>query len=330
MDELQFAVEDSAGERLDVWLARHVEDLSRSRIQKLILSGSVLVNGAPARSQYKVQSADQIVLQIPKPEATDIQAQDIPLEIVFEDEHLIVINKPSGMVVHPAPGSPDGTLVNAVLAHTEDLSAVGGVERPGIVHRLDKDTSGLMVVAKSDQAHHSLQDQIQERNAQRLYQALVYGETSFESAVVDAAIGRHPTDRQKMAVIKDPKLKSRHAETQFRVLERFHRFTLLEAKLATGRTHQVRVHAAFTGHPVVGDPLYGQKKRALPSDLPQSKQNEMRELVEYLHGQALHAYKLSFTHPVTQEWLEFEAPMPGEMLAMVEWLREWMKLESRK
>ena len=330
MDERHYLVDDSLGERLDVWLAKHIDDLSRSRIQKLIEGGSVLVNGLPVRSQHKLQDGDNVEMIVPVPEPTDILAQNIPLDIVFEDAHLIVVNKPRGMVVHPAPGSPDGTLVNAVLAHTEDLSAVGGVERPGIVHRLDKDTSGLMVVAKSDQAHHSLQKQIQDRSAVRLYQALVYGETSFESAVVDAAIGRHPTDRQKMAIIRDPKLKSRHAETEFRVLERFHRFTLLEAKLATGRTHQVRVHASFTGHPVVGDPLYAGKKRTLPSDLPQSKLIELRRLIESLNGQALHAYRLSFTHPVTNERLEFEAPMPFEMLALVDWLREWMNPDARQ
>ncbi len=330
MDERLFSVDDTSTQRLDVWLAEHIEDLSRSRIQKLIEIGSVLVNGAQVRSQHKLQAGDCVKLIVPEPEPTDIAAQDIPLNIVFEDEHLIVVNKARGMVVHPAPGSPDGTLVNAVLAHTDDLSAVGGVERPGIVHRLDKDTSGLMVVAKSDLAHHSLQKQIQDRSAVRLYQALVYGETTFESAVVDAAIGRHPTDRQKQAIIRDPKLKSRYAETELRVLERFRRFTLLEAKLATGRTHQVRVHAAFTGHAVVGDPLYGGKKRTPPSDLPQNKQNELRQLIESLRGQALHAYRLSFTHPVTNERLEFEAPMPAEMLALVNWLREWMNPDPRK
>ncbi len=258
---------------------------------------------------------------VPPPEPTDILPEDIPLEVVYEDDQIIVINKPKGMTVHPAPGSRTGTLVNAVVAYTDDLSGIGGVERPGIVHRLDKDTSGLLVVAKTDVAHASLQAQIQARTAERRYLALVWGATKFNEAVVDAPIGRHPTDRQKQAVIKDTdRYTAREAITHLKVMERFEGFTLLEAKLDTGRTHQIRVHCSFIGHPVVGDPTYGGTKHALPSVYGKIDQRDLTRLIDDLQGQALHAFSLSFDHPITGERLTFEAPLPPDIDALLRWL----------
>lgn len=318
-----FIIEDTKrNSRLDVFLAEHMPDLSRSLIQKLITNGHVLVNSAEQRPGYKVQAGDKVHITVPPPEPTEIRAEEIPLDIRYEDDQIIVINKPKGMTVHPAPGSRVGTLVNAILAHSEDLSGVGGVERPGIVHRLDKDTSGLLVVAKTDLAHTSLQSQIQIRNMERRYIALVWGETKFNEAVVDAPIGRHPVDRQKQAVIKDTnRYTAREAVTHLKVIERFKGFTLLEAKLDTGRTHQIRVHCSFIGHPVVGDPLYGGVKRALPSAYGKLDQRALSRFIEELDGQALHAYSLSFNHPVSKERLSFEASMPEDMEKLITWLR---------
>lgn len=313
-------LQDNDGERLDSYLASHVPDMSRSTFQRLIEEGCVTVNGSETRPSHKVKAGELVWYSIPPPKPTKIAPEELPLDVVYEDEDLIVLNKPKGMVVHPAPGAAAGTLVNALLAHCKGLSAVGGVERPGIVHRLDKDTTGLMVVAKNDAAHHALQKQIQARTAERRYLALVWGNPRFEQAVVDAPIGRHPVDRKKMAVIESPAYRSRVAATEFKVLERFGSFTLLEAKLQTGRTHQVRVHSAYAGHPVVGDPVYSGNRHL------QSGQREfaaeVNRLIDGLRGQALHAYYLSFDHPRTGERLEFTAPMPEEMETLVTYLRE--------
>ena len=280
------------------------------------------MNSQPQRPSYKVQPGDLITVSIPEPEPSVIGAEDIPLDILFEDDQIIVINKAKGMTVHPAPGSKHGTLVNAILAHSDELSGIGGVERPGIVHRLDKDTSGLLVVAKTDLAHQSLQGQIQSRGAERKYYALVWGATKFNEAVVDAPIGRHPTDRQKMAVIKDTtRHTARQAVTHLTVVERYAHFTFLEAKLDTGRTHQIRVHCAFIGHPVVGDPVYGGVKRAIPASYSKLEQSRLAGLIENLNGQALHAYSLAFEHPLTHERLTFTAPIPDDMNALLQWLR---------
>ncbi|MGB9619296.1 MAG: RluA family pseudouridine synthase [Armatimonadota bacterium] len=315
---------DRAGERLDVYLAENIAELSRSGVRKLIDAGRVLVNMAPARAAYRVQAGDRISVVIPPPEPCEVVPEHIPLEIVYEDDQVIIINKPRGMTVHPAPGSRRGTLVNAILAHCGDLSGIGGVERPGIVHRLDKDTSGLMVVAKTDQAHASLQAQLQKRTAERKYLALVWGETRFNQAVVDAPIGRHPTDRQRMAVIKNTtRYTAREAITNLRVVERFPGFTLLEAKLDTGRTHQIRVHCSFIGHPVVGDPVYGGTNRVLPASYDKRRRSEFAALIEDLRGQALHAYLLAFDHPITGARLSFESPLPREMAGLLDWLRGW-------
>lgn len=323
METHELLVEEGQGGRLDVFVSEHLPGISRSLARKLITDGHVTVNSSTQRPSYKVQLRDRVSVIVPPPEPTDIRAEEIPLDIVYEDQHIIVVNKAAGMTVHPAPGSDSGTLVNAILAHSDDLSGVGGVERPGIVHRLDKDTSGLLVVAKTDQAHRLLQEQIQRRTAERRYSALVWGETRFNEAVVEAPIGRHPTNRQKMAVIKDTaRYTAREAVTKLTVTERYPGFTLLEAKLDTGRTHQIRVHCSFIGHPVVGDPSYGGTKRALPGSYGKLQQAELSGLVQSLRGQALHAFSLSFDHPVTGDRLSFEAPAPGDMQALISWLRK--------
>jgi 23S rRNA pseudouridine1911/1915/1917 synthase len=311
---------DEEGQRLDSFLASHDTSLSRSAFQRLIEEGFVTVNGAFAKPSYKIRHGEVIRYTIPPPKPAVPQPEELPLNIVYEDDDLIVLNKPKGMVVHPAPGAEAGTLVNALLAHCRGLACVGGVERPGIVHRLDKDTSGLMVVAKNDLAYYSLQKQIQARTAERKYLALVWGNPRFDQAVVDAPIGRHPVDRKKMAVIESPQLRARPAVTEFRVVERFGMFALLEARLYTGRTHQVRVHAAYAGYPVVGDPVYSGNRR-----LQTGKKefvNMVNKLIDELRGQALHAYYLSFDHPRTGERLSFTAPMPDGMQTLVDYLRE--------
>lgn len=309
---------DDEGTRLDSFLS---SQMSRSAAQRLIEEGCVTVDGVQSKPSYKLRAGEIICYDIPAVKPTEIQAEALPLNIVYEDEDLIVINKPKGMVVHPAPGAPAGTLVNALLAHCKGLSAIGGVERPGIVHRLDKDTSGLMMVAKNDAAHHSLQKQIQARTAERKYLALVWGNPKFEQAVVDAPIGRHPVDRKKMAVIESPAMhRARTAMTDLRVLERFGTFTLIEAKLQTGRTHQVRVHAAYAGHPVVGDPVYSGNRRLQSG--PREFVSAVNHMIDDMGSQALHAYSLSFDHPRTGKLLEFTAPMPEEMETLVTYLRE--------
>ncbi len=318
----EFVVEEHGGERLDVYLATRIAGLSRSSVRRLIESAHVLVNASPSRPSHKVQPGDRISVTVPPPAPSEIVPEQIALDILYEDDEIIVVNKPKGMTVHPAPGSKHGTLVNAILAHSDDLSGIGGVERPGIVHRLDKDTSGLLVVAKTDVAHTSLQKQLQRRTAERRYLALVWGETKFNEAVVDAPIGRHPTDRQRMAVIKDTgRYAAREAVTNLAVRERFRGFTLLEAKLDTGRTHQIRVHCSFVGHPVVGDPVYGGTTRALPTSYGRQGQRELMVLTDGLHGQALHAYSLTFDHPTSGKRVPFEAPLPRDMAALLEWLR---------
>jgi 23S rRNA pseudouridine1911/1915/1917 synthase len=339
VDQADFIIADTDhNARLDIYLAARMPALSRSRIQKLIGQSYVTVNGVAAKAGHKVQPGENVSVTVPPPEPSDIVPEDIPLEVVYEDDQIIVINKPKGMTVHPAPGNRTGTLVNAVVAYTDDLSGIGGVERPGIVHRLDKDTSGLLVVAKTDAAHASLQAQIQARTAERRYMALVWGETKFNEAVVDAPIGRHPTDRQKQAVIKDTgRYTARDAVTHLKVTERFEGFTLLEAKLDTGRTHQIRVHCSFIGHPVVGDPVYGGTKRPYPPFPPLPRggrgggkldQRDLTRLIDDLHGQALHAFSLSFDHPTSGERLSFEAPLPPDIVALLEWLRGEMGITN--
>jgi len=319
LTEIIVAPEDE-GRRLDSYLASKDLDMSRSAFERLIVDGCVTINGFPARSSHKVKTGEVIRYSVPEPKPARALPEDLPVDVVYEDEDLIVVNKPKGMVVHPAPGSRSGTLVNALLAHCRGLSAVGGEERPGIVHRLDKDTSGLMVVAKNDKAHRSLQKQIQARTAVRKYLVLVWGDPRFQRAEVDAPIGRHPADRKKMAVIQDSNHKAREAVTDLRVMERYGPFALMEASLRTGRTHQVRVHSAYAGHPVVGDPVYSGNRRLKEgaSDFVLA----VNRLIEVLDGQALHAYYLSFDHPRTGKRLEFTVPMPDDMCDLVDYLRE--------
>ncbi|MEN6372520.1 MAG: RluA family pseudouridine synthase [Armatimonadota bacterium] len=311
-------VEDGAGERIDAFIAARIPGLTRSAVGRLIDEELVTIGGVLVKAKHKVKTGDEITVEIPPPAPTDIKAEKIPLDVVYEDSDIIVVNKPKGMTTHPAPGSPAGTLVNALLARDTGLSAVGGVQRPGIVHRLDKDTSGLIVVAKNDAAHVSLQFQIQKKTAARRYIALVWGDTKFEKAVVDAPIGRHPSDRKKMAVVTNGQ--ARPAVTDLRVMERLSGFTLLEASLRTGRTHQIRVHCAYIGHPVVGDSVYCGRRHS-PSRFGPKGRLEFEKLVEALKGQALHAYKLSFSHPRTGELMSFETPIPKDMAVLIDWLR---------
>lgn len=297
-----FEVEEgSAGKRLDVFLACEIEELTRSRIQKLISERMALVNGEPERSSYKVKPGDLVVLQVPVSEDTEIKAEPIPLDIYYEDADVIVVNKPRGMVVHPAAGNHSGTLVNALLYHCRDLSGINGVMRPGIVHRLDKDTSGLIMAAKNDFSHLSLARQLKDRLVNRTYLALVHGQVKEQVGVVDAPIGRDPRNRQKMAVVQG---NAKHAVTNYRVLDRFAGYTFLELRLETGRTHQIRVHMAYIGHPLVGDLKYGPSRPHFG-----------------LEGQFLHAAVLGFEHPRTGTHLEFEAPLPGELKNVLDKLR---------
>jgi len=292
---------DRDGERLDVFLARMDGTLSRSRIQKLIMDGNVTVDGKKAKASLRLSADVTVAVELPEPEATDIAPEKIPLDILYEDEDVIVVNKARGMVVHPAAGVSRGTLVNALLAHCKDLSGINGALRPGIVHRLDKDTSGVMIAAKNDAAHRSLAEQIQEKTAKRVYWAILTGNIAEAEGVIHGAIGRNPKDRQKMAVVRE---NGKDATTKFRVLERFGAYTLVECRLMTGRTHQIRVHMAYIGHPVLGDPKYGAKK------CPFS-----------IEGQALHSKTLMFTHPRTGERMEFEAPLPEDMQMILDELR---------
>ncbi len=283
-------VVDEENVRLDAYIAKKEEKLSRTMIQKLIEDGDVLVNGDVKKISYKVQAGDIIEVNISEPKETGIKAQAIPLEIVYEDNDIIVVNKPKGMVVHPANGNPDGTLVNAIMAKCKgSLSGIGGEIRPGIVHRLDKDTSGLLIVAKNDQAHINMSKQIKDRKVKKIYIALVKGSIAEEEATINMPIGRSTKDRKKMAVRKDGK----EAITHFKILKRYDKYTLLEIKIDTGRTHQIRVHMAEIGHPVVGDSVYSNGK------------NEFG-----VEGQMLHAKSLDFKHPITQKQMHLEAELP--------------------
>lgn len=295
------AAPEDAGARLDAFLAGKMEK-TRSSVQKLIEEENVRLNGAPAAKNARLREGDRVEATEPPPEVLDVKPQNIPLDIVYEDQDLLVVNKPKGMVVHPAAGNPDGTLVNALLFHCGDsLSGINGVIRPGIVHRIDKDTSGLLIVAKNDRAHQSLAEQIAVHSFTRIYNAVVYGIVKEEEGTVSAPIGRHPTDRKRMAVLSSG---GREAVTHYRVLERFPGFTLVECRLETGRTHQIRVHMAHIGHPVAGDPVYGPKK-----------------CITELQGQCLHARVIGFIHPATGEYLEFDSGLPPYFERFLEKLR---------
>ena len=298
--ELTAASED-AGLRLDAFLAEKLPDLSRSRVQQLLEQGCILVEGKPGKKNRRLNAGERITLDLPEPAEADPEPEEIPLDILFEDEDLLVINKPKGMVVHPAPGHERGTLVNALLHHCGDsLSGIGGVKRPGIVHRLDKDTSGLMLAAKTDRAHAALAAQLRDHSLHRVYAALLIGTPRLGEGLVDLPVGRHPRDRKKMAAGVPG---GRSAVTHYRVLEAFPGYSYVECVLETGRTHQIRVHMASLGHPVAGDPLYGGK-----CSLP-------------LSSQCLHAREICFRHPVTGEEMTFSCPLPPEFTAVLEKLR---------
>lgn len=287
-----FVPVEAAGSRIDQYLLRIFPDKTRSSLQKLIETDDVLVNGKMVSKNYKIKLGDKIYVSFPPPEELSVEAENIPLDIVYEDQDLIVVNKPKGMVVHPAPGNVTGTLVNALLYHCrESLSGINGVIRPGIVHRIDKDTSGLLIVAKNDKAHLSLAEQIREHSFDRFYEAVVYGVLKQDHGTIDAPIGRSQKDRKKMAVTT---VHSRNAVTHYEVLQRFERFTHVRLKLETGRTHQIRVHMANIGYPVAGDAVYGPKK-----------------VITELQGQCLHAKVIGFTHPKTGKRLLFESELPA-------------------
>jgi len=295
-EPLEFTVDESqSGQRLDKYVTDSLEDgaASRTQVQEWIKTGAVRVDGRAVKANHKVSAEETVSLIIPEPEQAVIDPQDIPLEIAYEDSDLIVINKPRGMVVHPAPGHYSGTLVNALMFHCTDLSGINGVLRPGIVHRIDKDTSGLIMAAKNDHAHASLAAQLKDHTVTRKYIALVHGKVPHEHGTIDAPIGRDPQDRKLFTVTEKG---SKHAVTHFAVLERLGEdFTLLQLQLETGRTHQIRVHLKYIGYPLAGDPMYGRNKTIA------------------LKGQALHAAVLGFTHPRTGEYLEFAAPIPADM-----------------
>lgn len=293
MEKLSLKAEDKDNKkRLDRFLVENLpEDFSRSYLQKLILKGSVLLNGKAAKNNTKIKTNDVIEVAIPPPKKTEVIAEEMPLDIIFEDKHLLVINKPAGLVVHPAAGNRTGTLVNGLLAHCRDLSGIGGELRPGIVHRLDKDTSGLLVVAKDDYTHRKLSNQFKERRIKRRYIAFVKGMVELDNGTVDLPIGRDKRHRQKMAV---GFTKSKDALTHYRVLKRFSDYTMLELELGTGRTHQIRTHMEYLGHPLLGDKKYGRGWGEISR-------------------QALHAASLGFTHPVTKEFLEFKSELPEDM-----------------
>ena len=303
MKSLEFIVTDAdRGVRIDKYLSDTAEQLSRSAAAGLIEDGKVTVGDSPVKKNYKTAVGDCIRVLIDDPQPADITPEDIPLDIVYEDEHLLVVNKPKGMVVHPAPGNYSGTLVNALMFHCGDqLSGINGELRPGIVHRIDKNTGGLLAVAKSDIAHAGLSEQIKEHSFTREYLAICYGNIKEDERTVDAPIGRHKTDRKRMCVTQ---LNSKDAITHITVLERYSGFTYVKCRLETGRTHQIRVHMAHIGHPLAGDDVYGPAK-----------------VIKELGGQCLHAYKLGFIHPVTGEYLEFTADPPESFVRFREKLR---------
>lgn len=307
MNELKFTVSaEDIGTRLDVYLSKMYDGLTRSGITKSIENGLVTVNGEVVQKSYKVAENDEVIIILEEPKLLDVKPQNIPLDIVYEDDDLLVVNKEKGMVVHPAAGNFSDTLVNALMYHCKDsLSGINGVLRPGIVHRIDKNTSGLLVVAKSDFAHNGLAQQIKEHSFTREYVCVVYGNIKEDSGTIDKPIGRHKTERKKMCVTDK---NSKNAVTHYEVLERFSGFTFVKCKLETGRTHQIRVHMASIGHPIAGDDVYGPKK-----------------VITQLNGQCLHAKKLGFIHPKSGEYIEFESEIPQVFADFLEKLRKTAK-----
>lgn len=296
---ITFAAEaDDVGKRIDVFAAENYEELSRSGLKKIIDAGGVTVNNKTVKANYKLRTGDIVTMNIPESVPLEIIPQNIPLDILYEDDDVIVINKPQGMVVHPAPGHYTDTLVNALLYHCGDsLSGINGIMRPGIVHRIDMDTSGVIMAAKNNNAHRSLALQLAEHSITRKYNAIVYNNIKEDEGTIDKPLGRNPSDRKKMAVVQG----GRRAVTHYRVLDRLGKFTYIEAQLETGRTHQIRVHMTYAGHPLLGDSVYGPKKQPFN-----------------LKGQVLHARVLGFVHPVTGEYMEFESPLPEYFQKLLE------------
>lgn len=305
--EGEFTVsKEQAGQRLDRFLADCLPEMSRSYLQKLVREGEILLEGKPVKSGAKLTEGARVTVTLPEPQETEILPENIPLDVLYEDRDVILINKPKGMVVHPAAGHTSGTLVNGLLYHCKgDLSGINGVLRPGIVHRIDKDTTGVLIVCKNDQAHRNLAEQLKEHSITRRYRAVVCGNLKEDEGTIDAPIGRHPVERKRMAVVRDG---GRNAVTHYRVLERFGSYTYIECQLETGRTHQIRVHMASTGHPLLGDEVYGRGKSPF-----------------HLEGQTLHAMVLGFVHPSTGEYMEFEAPLPEYFEKLLERLRRDMR-----
>jgi len=305
--QIELSVEETS-DRLDRYLASQLTDVSRSRLQKLIEQGHVQINGDVCTSKkLDVKSGDRIQINIPDAEPLDLQAENIPLDILYEDDSLLILNKPAGLVVHPSAGHETGTMVNALLAHCSTLPGINGVQRPGIVHRLDKDTTGAIAVAKTEQAFHHLQEQFRTKTARRDYLAIVYGAPPQENGTIEQSIGRHPVERQKMAVVSEEK--GRRAITHWHIKERLGNYTLMEFELETGRTHQIRVHSAFMGHPIVGDQVYGSGRKSINVNLP---------------GQALHAWRLRLKHPMTEEWVVAIAPLPPTFTKLLDVLKRRM------
>ena len=293
---------EQANVRVDKYLSEQLPDVSRSYLQKIIKDGQVLANGKPVKANYKVSQGDEIELEIPEAVEPEIEPEDLPLDILYEDADVILINKPKGMVVHPSAGHYSGTLVNGLMYHCkDDLSGINGVLRPGIVHRIDMDTTGVIIACKNDRAHNVIAEQLKEHSITRRYRAIVCGNIKEEEGTVDAPIGRHPTDRKKMAIVQK---NGKEAVTHYRVLERFGNYTYIECQLETGRTHQIRVHMTSIGHPLLGDEVYGKTKAPFK-----------------LEGQTLHAMVLGFVHPTTGEYMEFEAPLPAYFAHLLEVLR---------
>lgn len=298
MEKLFFTIE-KGGERIDKYLSEQLEDMTRSHIQKLIKENMVRVNGMAVKSNFKLSASDQIEVEIPELKEPDILPENIPLDILYEDQDILVVNKPKGMVVHPAPGHYTGTLVNAIMYHCKDnLSGINGVMRPGIVHRIDMDTTGSLLICKNDRAHQALAEQLKEHSITRKYHAIVHGRLKEDEGTIDKPIGRHPIDRKKMSVHCT---NGREAITHYRVLKRFQQFTYIECQLETGRTHQIRVHMSSIGHPILGDQVYG------PAKCPYK-----------LQGQTLHAKVLGIIHPTTGEYMEFDAPLPDYFQGLLE------------
>lgn len=304
MENYLFEIQPEQQMRLDKYLAEQFPEQTRSYLQKLIKDGEVLVNEKKVKTGYQLSKGDQVRVTIPEPKELDIQPQPMDLEIVYEDEDVILINKPKGMVVHPAPGHTEDTLVNGLLYHCKDhLSGINGVARPGIVHRIDRDTTGILIVCKNDKSHQHIASQLKEHSINRRYRALVHGNLKEDKGTVEGPIGRHPIDRKKMAINEK---NGKPAVTHYQVLERFGSYTLIECVLETGRTHQIRVHMSSIGHPLVGDEVYGPAKCPFPS----------------LQGQCLHAMVLGFVHPRTGEYMEFSAELPAYFLELLKKLRK--------